>query len=293
MTTDRESGGPPPLTHTLITGASAGIGLELARLFAAAGQPLVLVARRGERLAALAETLRRDYEIESRVVVLDLVAPGAVDRLVAELAAARIGIRVLVNNAGVGAYSPFLDRDADSAQHLIDLNIAVPTRLARLLLPAMLAQADAPGPRVGVLNVASTAAFQPGPLMAVYFASKAYVLHFSEALNEELRGSGVTVTAFCPGPTRSEFFATGDMIPAEAYDEAGNLKPAAAAEFGRRDDRRMDTAVAARAGYDGFLAGRAVVIPGWTNRLTAQAHRFLPRGVMRRIVHRALDRKFD
>jgi len=293
LTGDNEHRGQPPLTHTLITGASAGIGLELARLFAADGQPLVLVARRLDRLTALADTLRRDHEVEARVMTADLSAPSASDDLVRKLREENLGIRVLVNNAGIGAYSAFLDHDLDTHQNLIDLNISALTRLTRLLLPAMVSQAASAGLKPGVLNVASTAAFQPGPLMAVYFASEAYVLSFSEALHEELRHSGVTVSAFCPGPTRSEFFSAEPMIPAEAYDADGQLKPSAEAEFRRRDAKRMDTATAARVGFAGFRAGRAVVIPGWSNRLTAQAHRFLPRGLMRRIVKRTMTKRFE
>ncbi len=287
MTTG-EHRGNPPLSHTLITGASAGIGLELARLFAADDQPLVLVARSLERLTALADTLRRDHEIEVRVIALDLTVAGAPAQLVQELEKLQIGVRVLVNNAGIGAYGEFVTGDADGYQSLLDLNVSALTQLTRLLLPPMLAGEAGAGLGPGVLNVASTAAFQPGPLMAVYFASKSYVLSFSEALHEELRGSGVTVSAFCPGSTRSEFFTTDKMIPAEAYDEGGNLKPETEAEFRRRDAKRMDTATAARVGFAGFKAGQAVVIPGIANRVMAQSSRFFPRWLVRRVVGRML-----
>ncbi|MCB1183504.1 SDR family oxidoreductase [bacterium] len=276
--------------HILVTGASSGIGLELARLFAAGGHPLVLVARRAARLTALAETLRRDHEVSVHVIPLDLTAPGAVEALVAELARLGLGIRVLVNNAGIGAYGPFLARPLQVHDDLLELNVAVPMRLAHRLLPAMVAAAGTPGPGPGVLNVASTAAFQPGPLMASYFAAKAHLLHHSEALHEELRGRGVTVTAFCPGPTRSGFFTTDAMLPPEARDATGELVAAARTELARRDARRMDTAVAARAGYEGFLAGRAVVVPGVRNRLLTVLVRLLPRGVVRRAAHRGLRR---
>lgn len=294
MRAEQINGAPPPLTHTLITGASAGIGLELARLFAADGQPLVLVARRLERLTALAETLRRDYEIEARVVAADLTAPDAAAHLVSELATQNLGVRVLVNNAGMGAYGRFNEQSTNDLRRLLDLNITALTELTSLLLPPMVAAHESVGLlKPGIMNVASTAAFQPGPLMAVYFASKSYVLSFSEALHEELRGTGVTVSAFCPGPTRSEFFTTGPMIPGDARDEDGAVKAAAAAEFARRDARRMDTAVAARIGYAGYRAGRAVVVPGWGNRLMAQSYRFLPRGLLRRIVHRMMKKSWE
>ncbi len=272
-----------PLTHTLITGASAGLGVELARLFAADGHPLVLVARNGDRLAALADVLRRDYEVDVRCLIADLADPDSVPALVATLQDEGLGIRHLVNNAGVGAYGPFDERDWATYRRLLDLNINALTGLTHLLLPPLVA--GAPDAFRGVMNVASTAAFQPGPLMAVYFASKAYVLSFSEALHEELRGTGVTVTAFCPGPTSTEFFATGDMIPVGAVGSDGEVSEAALAEQRRRDAKRMDPGVAARVGYEGYRAGKAVVIPGWRNRMLVGVPRFLPRGIVRRVVH--------
>ncbi|MBE0565307.1 MAG: SDR family NAD(P)-dependent oxidoreductase [Krumholzibacteria bacterium] len=274
------------MTHTLITGASAGLGLEFARLFAADGHPLVLVARREDRLAALAAALRKDFEVDVQVMAVDLAAPGAPAALAAGLRAGGPGIRHLVNNAGVGCYGPCVDRDPQVYRDLLDLNVRALTDLTRLLLPSLLAAPA--GLRRGVLNVASTAAFQPGPLMAVYFASKAYVLSFSEALHEELRGSGVTVTAFCPGPTRTEFFGQEAMIPPGAVLPDGSLDPEALARHRRRDRRRMDPTAAARSGYRGYLAGKAVVIPGRGNALLAQSSRFLPRAAVRRIVHRMM-----
>jgi short-subunit dehydrogenase len=275
-----------PLTHTLITGASAGLGLELARLFASAGEPLVLVARSEDRLAALADTLRRDHEVDVRVVPADLTLPGAAETLVRSLAAEGLGVRHLVNNAGFGAYGPVAGRDWSVYRSMIDLNVTALTALSRLLLEPMLAP-GATGPR-GIMNVASTAAFQPGPLMAVYFATKSYVLHFSEALAEEVRGAGVTVSAFCPGPTRTDFFRPDAMVPPEAYDAEGNLRPAALRAYERRDARRMDATVAARVGYAGYRAGKVVVIPGLFNRVQAAVASRLPRSWVRRLAHRAM-----
>ena len=285
---DRPTAAPAdrPLTHTLITGASAGLGLELARLFARDGHPLVLVARSGDRLEALADNLRRDHEVDVRVIVADLTAPDAPAAVVAQLADAGLGIRHLVNNAGFGAYGPFTARDPQVYRDLLDLNVRALTDLTSLLLPPMLA-ASAPRQR-GVMNVASTAAFQPGPLMAVYFASKAYVLSLSEALHQEVRAAGVTVTAFCPGPTRTLFFKHDVMIPPGAVAADGSVDAAALERYERRDRQRMDAALAARIGYRGYLAGRAVVIPGWRNALLAQAPRLLPRALLRRVVHRMM-----
>lgn len=273
------------LRYALITGASTGLGLELARLFAADGHPLILVARTSDRLTALANELQAQLNVDVVTLPMDLTETGAVARLLQRLEARNLGVRVLVNNAGIGVYGPFCDRDWSSIEGLIQLNITVLTDLTRGLLPAMQAVARTnAGPQLGVINVASTAAFQPGPLMAVYFASKAYVLSFSEALHEENRSLGVTVSAFCPGPTRTAFFGRDGMVP------TGELTEADLAEFKRRDLRRMDAATAARMGYEGFLAGRAVVIPGHRNRMLTWVPRLLPRALVRRVVGRMLAR---
>ena len=275
-----------PLTHTLITGASTGLGLELARLFAADGHPLALVARSADRLEALADVLRRDFEIDVRVMPADLAAPGAAEALAERLLAEGPGIRHLVNNAGIGAYGPFASRPASLYADLLDLNVRALTTLTHRLLGPMLALPK--GERRGVMNVASTAAFQPGPLMAVYFASKSYVLSFSEALHEELRGTGVLACAFCPGPTRTEFFRHDAMIPPGAVADDGTIDPAALARYESRDRRRMDATLAARIGYRGYLAGRAIVIPGRRNALMARLPGLLPRALIRRVVHRMM-----
>jgi uncharacterized protein len=277
-------------THVLITGASAGLGFEFARLFAAQGFPLVLVARREDKLASLARVLRKDFEVDVRVIPADLTAPTAVEDLLTALQEAGVLVRVLINNAGVGSYGPFLDRDRDVYRRLIDLNVQALTGLARGLLPNMVACAEAENSlaanrcRPGIMNVASTAAFQPGPLMAVYFATKSYVLSFSEALHEEVKGQGVVVSAFCPGPTRTGFFHQGDMIP------TGVLTENDVAEHHRRDARRMDPGVAAAVGYQGFLKGQAIVVPGFRNQLLAQAGRFLPRSLVRRLAFKMLKK---
>ena len=271
------------LSHTLVTGAAEGIGLELARLFAAAGEPLVLTSRDEARLLAAADLLRRDHEVDVRVLPADLAHPDTPGRLAARLADEGIGIRHLVNNAGFGVYGEFVSREPQVYRDLVDLNVRALTDLTRLLLAPMLA---APRDlRRGVLNVASTAAFQPGPLMAAYFASKAYVLSFSEALHEETRAAGVTVTAFCPGPTRTDFFRRSTMIPPGVVAADGGVDPAALARYERRDRRRMDPVAAARSGYAGYRAGRALVIPGRLNALVARLPGLLPRVLVRRTVH--------
>jgi len=287
-TTDNATAFRLPLTHVMITGASAGLGLELARLFAADGHPLVLVARSEDKLKSLAQILRKDFEVDVQIIMADLSAPNAVGDLLEAIEDAQLNIRILVNNAGFGAHGRVVDRQWDIYQRMIDLNIKTLTGLTRGLLPAMLAcaeKSDSVGNKrgkPGVLNVASVAAFQPGPLMAVYFASKSYVLSFSEALHEEINNQGVRITAFCPGPTRTQFFSQQDMIP------SGEITDQQLAEAQRREDKRMDASSAALIGYRGFQKGQAIVIPGFKNKFLAQAGRFLPRSLVRRVTMRML-----
>jgi uncharacterized protein len=245
---------PGTARTALVTGASGGIGLEIARCLARDGYDLVLVARSGDKLQALADELGG-----ARVLAADLSDPGAAAKVAAEVPS----VDVLVNNAGVGDFGPFVDADLDRVLAMLQLNVVALTQLTRIYLPAMVER------RSGrVLNVASTAAFQPGPLMAVYYATKAYVLSFSEALAEELRGTGVTVTALCPGPTRSGFQAAAEM-------EESRLV---------RGRKLPSSQQVAEAGVRAMHRGRAIVIPGVGNKLLAQSVRFGPRALVRRIV---------
>src|SRR5436305_5383980 len=184
----------------LITGASGGIGLELARLFAAGGYDLVLVARSAGRLEGLAGELGSRHGVAARVMAKDLAAPESPEEVFRELEAAGVAVDVLVNNAGFGTFGPFAETDLGKELEELQLNVVTLTDLTMIFLLGMLALK-----RGGVLNVASTAGFQPGPLMAVYYATKAYVLSFSEALAEELGGTGVTVSVHYPAPTETEF----------------------------------------------------------------------------------------
>ena len=184
----------------LVTGASGGIGFELARILARNGYDLVLVARSAEKLASVAEGLQRDHGIDVRVIVKDLAIPGAAAEIHEVLAADGLAVDILVNNAGVGLSGKFAEIGFDAEIGMLRLNVESPTVLTRLLLPSMLERGSG-----RILNVASTAAFQPGPLMAVYYASKAYVLSLSEAIANEVARTGVTVTALCPGPTVTGF----------------------------------------------------------------------------------------
>ena len=245
----------------LITGASAGIGLELARLFAADGYGLVLVARSRGRLEEVAAELKAAHSVEARVLAKDLSRPEAAEEVHGEVSAAGLRIDVLVNNAGVGAYGLFVETDWERDLEMLRLNVMALTALTKQFARDMAAR------HAGrILNVASTAAFQPGPMMAVYYATKAYVLSLSEAVNDELRGQGVTVTAFCPGPTRSGFQAAAGMERARMFRLSV-----------------MDSASVARIGYRAVMAGKPVAIAGFLNRIVAFSVRFAPRRLVTRI----------
>ncbi|TFI57211.1 SDR family oxidoreductase [Sphingomonas parva] len=245
-------------TVTLITGASAGLGAEFARQCAARGDELVLVARRRDRLEALAAELGRAH-----IIAADLSEPAAPERLVAEVEALGLGIGRLINNAGFGLAGRFAALPLARQRQMIDLNVSSLVALCHLALPAMIARGEG-----GILNVASTAAFQAGPGMGVYFASKAFVLSFSEALHQEMRAQNIRVTALCPGPTATEFGAVAGVT-------------------GPRFDRfSADARTVVAAGLAGLERNKAVVVPGVMNKITAQSSRAMPRAAMRRIVAR-------
>lgn len=240
----------------VITGASAGLGVEFARQLAKRGHRLVLVARRKDRLDALAGELGN-----ARTVATDLAEPGSAAKLIADVEGAGEQVRILVNNAGFGLTGRFAKLDAERQRQMIDLNVGTLTDLCHAVLPKMIAMRGG-----GILNVASTAAFQPGPGMAVYFATKAYVLSFTEALHEEVKKHGVRVTALCPGPTRTEFGVVAGFGEKGAFDRVA-----------------MDSEPVVRAGLDGLDANKAVVIPGMLNKAGAISTRFVPRSVLRKI----------
>ncbi len=239
----------------LITGASSGIGLELASAAARDRHDLVLVARQRERLESIGRGLAEEYGVRVSVLPKDLAAPSAPAELGRELAERGIVVDVLVNNAGLGVYGFFAETPLDRELETIQVNVAALTHLTKVLLPGMLERR-----RGRILNVASTAAFQPGPMMAVYYATKAYVLSFSEALANECAGSGVTVTALCPGPTRTEFPQRAGFKPI----------PLNASLVGAASE-------VARAGWEGMKRGKRIVIPGIANRAFVQAERLAPR----------------
>lgn len=244
----------------LITGASSGIGLELAKLFAADRFNLILVARNETRLNRLANQLRSEHEIETEVLTQDLSQIDAAKVIFESVK--EIPVSILVNNAGLGFYGAFAQSDFNEQTQMLQVNLTALVQLTHLFLPPMIAQK-----RGRILNVASTAAFQPGPFVNVYYATKAFVHSFSYALAQELEGSGVTVTALCPGTTHTEFFSRG--------------------HFGaQRAPFTMEPRDVAEAGYRGLMRGSRVVIPGWTNKITSMLAKRLPLTLTTAVVRR-------
>jgi short-subunit dehydrogenase len=240
----------------LVTGASAGLGVEFARQLSKRGHRLVLAARRKERLEKLAKELG-----DARAVAIDLSKSNAAAKLAADLEANDEAVDLLVNNAGFGLIGRFAELDAKRQRQMIDLNVGALTDLCRAVAPGMIERKSG-----AILNVASTAAFQPGPKMAVYFATKAFVLSLTEALHEELRPHGIKVSCLCPGPTRTEF---GDVA-----GFGGN---------GAFDRIAMNAREVVEAGLEGLDSNRAVVVTGWINKIGVASTRLAPRSVVRKI----------
>ncbi len=250
-----------PRPIALVTGASSGIGVDLAREAARDGHDLILVARRAEPMEKLADELK-SAGTETRILTADLSKPGAAAEVFAKINGS---IDTLINNAGLGSNGPFDASDPARISEMLQVNVVALTELTRLLLPAMVARR---GGRV--MFVASTAAFQPGPRMAVYYATKAYVLSLGEALAYELRDSGVTVTTLCPGPTESNFMTAAEMA-------SGALA---------KSPLMMKSAEVASIGYRGLQRGQRVVIPGLPNKLLAFSARLSPKSIVLRIASR-------
>ncbi|HMP01194.1 MAG TPA: SDR family oxidoreductase [Gemmatales bacterium] len=246
-----------------VAGASSGRGVEFARLLAAEGHDLVLVARSSDKLASIAQDLQGRHGGAVHPIPVDLAVPHAPDSLVNLLRERGLSPDLLINNAGFGSYGPFIETDLGEQLRMIQVNVAALTHLTHLLLPEMMQR------RCGrILNVASTAAFQPGPLMAVYYATKAFVLSFSEALANELNGSGVTVTCLCPGPTQTGFQERAAMTRSRLV--AGR--------------KIMDATAVARAGLKAMHKGKTLVIPGLGNKLLTLSVRLAPRQMVTKMV---------
>ncbi len=247
----------------LITGASTGIGYDLARLMAP-DFDLILVARSRDRLENLRHELQAKYRTQIHNMPADLSRPEAPEGLFAEIARRGLQVDALINNAGFGVYGRFSETSLHDELQMVQLNLTALTYLTKLALPGMLER------RHGrIMNVASTAGFQPGPLMAVYYATKAYVISFSEAIANELKGTGVTVTCLCPGPTETEFASRAHLERTRLFKLGG-----------------MTSESVARIGLRAMLRGRTLVIPGVKNKLLAQSTRFAPRKVVTAIARK-------
>ena len=253
-------------TTALITGASAGIGRELAKVFASHGHNLILVARNRDALEALAGTLEGKHDIKATVISCDLSDPNSPQRLFDTAVSEGLAVDILVNNAGFGAAGDFADTDLQRELDMIQVNITAVTQLTKLFMQPMLKRNKG-----RILNIASTAGFQPGPGMSVYFASKAYILSLSQAIDEELRNTGVTVTCLCPGTTHSEFAQRAGLTNSRLF----KLPGVATAEE------------VARFGYDATMRGERVAIPGIKNKAHLQVLRLVPRSIVTLLARKA------
>jgi short-subunit dehydrogenase len=248
----------------LITGASGGIGLELARVFAKHGFDMILVARRESELEALAERCRKEQGVRVDVLPMDLLAPDASAKLIQQIEDCGLEVDILVNNAGLMDMGGFADIGVERHEDLLQLNIVVLTSLTRRLLPAMIERGHG-----RILNVASTSAFLPVPSMAVYAASKAFVLSLSESLLEELKETGVTVTALCPGVTKTDMYD-------RAKEQHAMLRNVPELLLSDAED-------VAREGYEACMAGRAVAVPGLPDKVLSSAAQLYPRWLVRSV----------
>ena len=259
------------MSHTaLITGASTGIGYELSKCFAADHHNLVLVARQEQRLQQIATEFTQQFGITVKIIAADLALPDTPQKIFAAVRNEALQIDYLVNNAGFGLGGKFAETDLATELGMIQVNIAAVVALTKLFLPEMVAR------KFGkVMNVASTAAFQPGPLMAIYCSTKAFELLFSEAIANELQGTGVTVTALCPGPTASEF---------QKRAQIENTRLVKHKVLGMMTAERV-----AKIGYQGFMRGKRIVIPGFLNKVGAHSTRLSPRAMTTQIARMVMD----
>lgn len=257
------------MATALITGASNGIGLELARIHASKGDDLFLVARNLSKLDELKTEFERQHKVNVHVIGKDLSAIGAADEVYAETRRLNLDIDYLINNAGFGDFGMFTDTDWNKELQMINVNITALTQLTKLYVRDMVKRGSGK-----IMNVASTAAFQSGPTMAVYYATKAYVLSFSEAVNNEVSDKGVTVTTLCPGATESGFQA------AAAMEESALVK-------GKKLPSSKEVA---EYGYDSMMKGRTVAIHGVMNRLLATSVRFMPRSIVVKVTRKMQDK---
>ncbi len=258
------------MNYTLITGASSGIGYELASVFAKNKHNLILVARSTSKLESLKVEIEKNFQVIVEVISMDLSKQNSAENLFSIINKKKIIVDILVNNAGFGDHALFLNEDTTKIEEMILLNILTLTKLTKLFLPEMVAN------KYGkILNVASTAAFQPGPLMSVYYATKAYVLYFSEGLYEELKGTGVSITALCPGPTESGF------------QKVANFTNVALMETIKLPTSK----VVAVFGYKALMNDKAVAVHGFMNSAMAKISNFVPRSILRKIVMKLQEKR--
>jgi short-subunit dehydrogenase len=253
----------------LVTGASSGIGVELARLHARRGGDLVLVARRQDRLEALKAELEAAHGVTVHVIVKDLTDPAAAEQIHEELVSRAVPVDYLINNAGFGNGGFFHEQDWAKNEAMIMVNVLAVAALTRQFVPDMIARG---GGRI--LNVASMAGFLPGPLQAIYYATKAFVISFGEAIGNELRRTGVTVTALCPGPVDTEFIERANLRKAKGFA------------------RTVSAVGVAQAGYDAMLAGKSIIVPGIVNKIIIHfLLRITPRGRATKISRKMMEKK--
>lgn len=251
--------------RVLITGASSGIGRDMARVFAENGHPLILVSRDQVKLEEFARDLASEYGTDVRIIAADLSVSDNVEYVYKEVVRTGSDVDILVNNAGYGFMGEFLEGDLDNQMGMIHLNISALTELAWRFGRDMKSRG-----RGGILNVGSMAGFAPGPYMAIYYATKAYVLFFTEALRTELKSSGVRVSCLCPGPVRTGFFDRARMM--KAVLSKGKYVPV------------LDSLTVARSAYDGFMQNRSLIMPGIISKILPYILRITPRNLSLQIV---------
>ncbi|MBJ7295012.1 MAG: short-chain dehydrogenase [Anabaena sp. LE011-02] len=254
----------------LITGSANGIGYQLARIFAHNNYNLVLVDRVGEKLTKIAVDFVEEFGISVKPIIKDLSISTSPEEILSELQEAGIKVDILVNNAGFGTYGLFNETNLNNELEMLQVNLVCLTHLTKLFLKDMVKQGYGK-----ILNVSSAAAFQPGPLMAVYFATKAYILSFSEAIANELEGTGVTVTVLCPGSTASAFHERTGMADSKML----------------KGKNMMDAETVAQMGYDALMKGKIIIIPGFMNKLMSKCVRFIPRKMVTKIVRSMQEEK--
>lgn len=250
------------MKYTIITGATSGIGYDLSKIFALNKHNLILVSRNKEKLETIKHTLSKEYLIDVLIFTCDLSRSEEINNLCENIISSKVQIEYLVNNAGVGSFGPFYKIPKNEDLNIIDLNIRSLTHMTKVFLPYFVEKNHG-----GILNVSSTAAFSPGPYMAVYYSSKSYVLSLTEALREEVKNKDIKISVLCPGPTDTNF---------------QNNAKVKKADFAKKS--MMDSSTVATIAYDGFMKGKTIIIPGFNNKFLAFFSKILPRKLLSKII---------